>query len=162
MKSLLNDHICNLHDRHIASNLGLIEYLSALWHLSLKFQDRKTVSGKEFYELLNASFEPVNQKSVEASLLKPASEHDYVRVKELGFSGWQLTIFRQINNLIEIANTEGFYEGQSTLSGDCWKNFDPYTFLECANAGLVKSQSLDDELPWAFLTSFLLFGQMYE
>jgi hypothetical protein len=159
---LLKDEICILHDQNQATSLSLIEYLSALWHLSLKFQDNETVSGEEFYELLKAGFVPANQKSIEVSVLKPISELEYEGIEELGFKGWQLTIFRQVSNLIEIANTEGFYEGQSTLSGDCWHNFDPYAFLECANAGLVKDQSLDDELPWAFLTRFLLFGQMYE
>lgn len=162
MNSLLNDQICILHDQNQAINLTLIEYLSALWHLSLKLQDRETISGKEFYELLKAGFVPANQKSIELSLLKPISELEYEGIEELGFKGWQLTIFRQVSNLIEIASTEDFGEGQSTVSGDCWKNFDPSAFLECANAGLVKDQSLDDKLPWAFLTRFLLFGQMYE
>lgn len=150
----LGDEIDVVRSKYENSKVSLEQFLAKLWLLSEGYSAREWISGGEFLAMLDAAY-----ASAEPQTQSPQPPK---KVEEFGFKGWQSTILEQIYDLYDLAKRGTFSDGLRGASGQYWHNFDVDLFLECATSGQIDNQTLNDELSWSFLVSFLRCGQYYE
>lgn len=150
----LGDEIDGLRLKHANIKVSLEQFLAKLWLLSETYCEREWITGGEFLAMLDTAY-----SSAEPQTQSPQPPKE---IEEFGFKGWQSTILEQIYDLYDLAKSGPFSDGDRGASGQYWHNFDVDLFLECANGGQIGNQTLNDELSWSFLVSFLRCGQYYE
>lgn len=150
----LGDEIDVVRSKHENRKVTLEQFLTKLGLLSETYCEREWITGCEFLAMLDTAY-----GSAEPQTQSPQPPNE---VEQFGFKGWQSTILEQIYDLYHLAKRGPFSDGLKGASGQYWHNFDVDLFLECANRGWIGNQTLNDELSWSFLTSFLRCGQYYE
>jgi hypothetical protein len=150
----LGDEIDVVRSKYGNRKVTLEQFLAKLWLLSETYCEREWITGGEFLAMLDTAYgsaEPQTQSP------QPPKE-----VGQFGFKGWQSTILEQIYDLYDLAKRGPFSDGLRGASGQYWHNFDVDLFRECANSGQIGNKTLNDELSWSFLVTFLRCGQYYE
>jgi hypothetical protein len=161
--------IADMTGRQRSGTRGLEEYLRALWGAACRQRGRTSLSGDEFFALLDAGFtlpappfdeawrsgHPGNETSplldCLAAKMGAAKQHRGPGDGgDTGFGRWESFLLRQVVDLREMEEqgmlqNELRYFGINSPRGQRWYNFDPCTFLECAAAGAYGGwQSGDD------------------
>ncbi len=118
---------------------SLETYLGNLVRNAERFADREALNLKEFFSLLNDSFEGFKEPG-----------RGQVHFVTLGFKTWKEHVEHQIADLREMARTgqlknEQRYFGISAPSGEQWYNFDPCAYIECGMAGSLGGWEEGDE-----------------
>ena len=173
---------------HYENNQRQLEaYLLSFWLLAAQYQDRTGINANKFIELLGLAF----TANIPAFQNEWRSQNfDLYADEENSYLAFEETIIEQIVDLREIdeaslLSNELRYFGIDSPRGNCWYNFDPTTYLECAAAGLdayytqaseddrtavsekdeysgCQNSTLNSQMSWKQIKEFLWCGQIYE
>jgi hypothetical protein len=169
--------ISQLVAQHRETARPLEEYLRALWAVSLRHRDEKSLTPNEFFGVLAEAFaaEPFPSEP-ELWLEAYGDIYELGLENAPGYEGWEFRVRRQVIDLLEMDLSgqladEQRYLGINAPRGSRWYNFDPCSFLECAAAGTLGGRELHGidrdnpvltDISWEEFHDFLGEGQWYE